>query len=522
VRVGGSSIQRSPVPHPSPTPKLPRVVAQAATERERAKLPPRPASRDQLDEFIHRVVQSGLLTQGDVQQVMHVLAQQGRKRSVNELATELIKQEKLTMFQTKEICAGRGNNLILGNYVVMEKLGDGGMGLVVKAHHRRMDRTVALKLLSPTLIKTPEAVGRFHREAKAAAKLDHQNIVTAYDADECAGTHFLVMQYVDGSDLSAIVREKGPLAPEVAVSCIEQAARGLQYAHRQGVVHRDIKPSNLLMDKDGAIRILDMGLARIDTEDQQEQDQLTGTGMIMGTVDFMAPEQAADTKTVDGRADIYSLGTTLWFLLTGRVMYDSDTLIKKLMAHQNAPIPSLIDVCPAVSPELQRVFSRMVAKDADDRYQSMSDVLDALEEIRDLRAGMSAGRSAARGSNTSVLKNSARELLQGLSPEAGAHAVVMQLDESSAPALDVTVTMQASQEETERELNAPRPKASRLQARHLEAPQLGAGKRQSPKSKTLTSPHRWPRRQTVRWSIAAGAVAVLVTLVIFWLQSGNG
>lgn len=231
---------------------------------------------------------------------------------------------------------------------------------------------------SPKLVRTPEALRRFQREVEAAARLTHPNIVTAYDADEADGTHFLVMEYVEGSDLSALVKKHGPLPLSRALDCILQAARGLQHAHEHGVVHRDIKPANLLLDGQGTVKILDMGLARLDSI-EGEHDELTGTGQTMGTVDYMAPEQARNSKLVDVRADIYSLGATLWYLLTGRPLYAGETTVEKLMSHQTKPIPSLRSVCPEVSPPLDAVFRRMVAKTPADRYGTMSEVIADLE-----------------------------------------------------------------------------------------------------------------------------------------------
>ena len=314
----------------------------------------------------------------DIQAVMASVRAEQRPGDGEQLARFLVKQKKLTGFQAQQIHAGKGKSLAMGNYIILDKLGQGGMGMVLKAEHRRMARIVALKVLSPAVTKNPEAAKRFQREVKAAAKLEHPNIVTAHDADEANGTHFLVMQYVEGIDLAALVQKQGPLSVEKAVPIVLQAARGLAYAHSRGVVHRDIKPANLLLDREGTVKILDMGLARLDSAGV-EQDQLTGTGQIMGTVDYMAPEQAMDTKTADARADIYSLGITLWYLLTGRAAYDGDTFFQKMLAHQNKPIPSLRGACPQASAELEAVFAKMVAKTPESRYQSMTDVITDLE-----------------------------------------------------------------------------------------------------------------------------------------------
>jgi formylglycine-generating enzyme required for sulfatase activity/serine/threonine protein kinase len=331
-----------------------------------------------LDQFTRQLADSGLMSADDIGALVAALSDDGRPADGESLARELVRQKKLTAWQAQQIYQGRGKGLVLGNYVVLDKLGQGGMGMVLKAEHRRMERLVALKVLSPAVTKSPEAVARFQREVKAAAKLNHPNIVTAYDADEAGGTHFLVMEYVEGTDLSALVKKNGPLPLDRALHCVTQAARGLEYAHSRGVVHRDIKPANLLLDRDGTVKILDMGLARLDSAGEQ-QDELTGTGQIMGTVDYMAPEQALSTKSADRRADIYSLGITLWYLLCGRPAYGGDSAMAKLLAHRERPIPSLRDACPAAPPALDAVFARMVAKTPEARYQTMTQVIADLE-----------------------------------------------------------------------------------------------------------------------------------------------
>ncbi|MGC3971573.1 MAG: serine/threonine-protein kinase [Pirellulales bacterium] len=273
--------------------------------------------------------------------------------------------------------AGRGASLVMGDYVILAEIGAGGMGQVYKAKHRRMERIVALKVMSSAAMKDEAAVKRFQREVRAAAKLEHSNIVTAYDSGEAGNVKYLVMQFVDGGDLSSLVKSQGPLPIEKAVDYVLQAARGLSFAHTEGVIHRDIKPANLLVDKKNVVKILDMGLARIESSD----DGLTATEQVMGTVDYMSPEQAANTKGADGRADIYSLGCTLWYLLIGRKTYEGDTMIARLMAHRDAPLPSLVKTRDDAPWALEQVLHKMIAKRPQDRYQSMDDVIGALEPL---------------------------------------------------------------------------------------------------------------------------------------------
>lgn len=315
----------------------------------------------------------------NVRACVDVLPDEDKPTDGQQLARCLVRRKQLTAFQAEQVYKGRGKALVLGNYTVLEKLGQGGMGMVLKAQHRRMKRLVALKVLSPDVTKSPDLVARFQREVQAAARLEHANIVTAYDADEAHGTHFLVMQYVDGNDLSAIVKKQGPLPIDRAVECIIQAARGLEFAHQQNVFHRDIKPANLLLDREGTVKILDMGLARIDG-DTGTQAELTNTGAVMGTVDYMAPEQAMNTKAADARSDQYSLGITLWYLLTARPTFDGDSLMSRLLAHREAPIPSLKAARGDVPLGLDEVFQKMIAKRPENRYPTMTATIEALQQ----------------------------------------------------------------------------------------------------------------------------------------------
>lgn len=276
-----------------------------------------------------------------------------------------------------------GKGSVLGNYVVLEKLGEGGMGTVLKAQHKKMERIVALKVLHGDATRSSSAVRRFQMEVRAAARLEHPNIVNAFDADEAGGAHFLVMEFVDGVVLSELL-SRGSVPIRDAVNYTLQTAHGLAYAHGQGVVHRDIKPGNLLLDKRGVVKILDMGLARMDETvaalaEATADESLTSAGQVLGTLDYMSPEQAEDAHAVDHRADIYSLGCTFFRLLTGRPPYRGKTTVNKIVAHRDQPIPSLMEARAGVPSDLDAVFRRMVAKRPDDRYPSMSEVIIDLE-----------------------------------------------------------------------------------------------------------------------------------------------
>jgi serine/threonine protein kinase len=251
------------------------------------------------------------------------------------LARELVRRGWLTPYQVNQLFLGRGHELLLGSYVLLEKLGEGGMGAVFKARNWKLGRTVALKLIRKERLSNPDTVRRFQREVRAAAALDHPNVVRAHDADEVGGTHLLVMEYVEGTDLARLVKQRGALPVGQACDYVRQAALGLQHAHERGLVHRDIKPANLMLTPAGVVKLMDLGLARLDRADGAElSSTMTMEGCVVGTPDYVAPEQTLDSHAVDIRADLYTLGCTLYHLLTGRVPFPGGSLGEKIAKHQ--------------------------------------------------------------------------------------------------------------------------------------------------------------------------------------------
>lgn len=268
----------------------------------------------------------------------------------------------------------------IGQYELLERIGEGGMGTVYRAIHTRLKRPATVKLLPGGRLKHEQAVARFQREMEAAGSLDHPNLVRATDAGEEGGWHFLVMDYVDGVDLSRLVRARGPLAIGEACEFVRQAAQGLHHAHQQGLVHRDVKPSNLMITREGTVKVLDWGLAR-HAEGSQQNEDMTGAGQILGTGDYVAPEQGRDPRMADARSDIYALGCTLYFLLTGRAPFSGpqyDTFGKKLIAHSREPVPAICQTRPGVPGPLVAVLERMLAKDPADRFATAAEVADVL------------------------------------------------------------------------------------------------------------------------------------------------
>ncbi len=278
-----------------------------------------------------------------------------------------------------EVTGGAGPSPRLGKFVLLHQLGKGGGGAVWRALDTELDRVVAVKIPDAGLMTSPVQRARFRREARAAARLSHANVVTLFEVAQAGDTPLLVMEYVEGTDLWRLVQQSGPFPVPQACDYVGQAARGLQHAHERGLVHRDVKPANLLLTAQGAVvKVLDLGLARLLPRPDDAATHLTESGLVMGTADFMAPEQACDARAADARADVYSLGCTLYYLLTGRVPFPGGTVAEKLLRHltqEPAPVQRLQ---PAVPPALAAVVHKMMARRPEDRYQSAAEVVAAL------------------------------------------------------------------------------------------------------------------------------------------------
>ncbi len=295
------------------------------------------------------------------------------------MADALVRDGLLTRFQADQLLRGRWRNFILcGKYTILEPLGAGGMGTVYLCSHKIMRRPVAIKVLPAGQADDPGSVERFHREAQAVAQLRHPNIVGAHDVDRDGKFHFLVMEYVDGVSLQELVKRRGPLDPVRAAHYIHQAALGLEHAHEAGLVHRDIKPANLLVDRAGVVKILDLGLARFFRDTKESVTQKYDGNAVLGTADYLAPEQAVDSHNVDIRCDIYSLGITFYFLLAGRSPFQEGSVAEKLIWHQVRQPTPIRQLQPEVPEGLAEVLGKMIAKEPPQRYQTPAELAEAL------------------------------------------------------------------------------------------------------------------------------------------------
>lgn len=333
-----------------------------------------------ISELLKSLSDSGLIAESALGSINESITTGKKYGSADDFARDLVKQGHLTKLQAAAALQGKTKNLIFGDYVVLEKLGAGGMGQVFKARHKPTEKLVALKVLSAEAVKNRRLVERFKKEAKAVARLKHPNIVRAFEAGKINRIRYLVMEFVDGENMLDRVKRKGQLSVDETVSCILQAARGLDYAHQKGIVHRDIKPSNFMRDRKGRVKILDMGLARVeDGEEEDDAMRLTIPGQMLGTARFMAPEQIEDARKSDVRSDVYSLGCTMYFLLRGKAPYSGETVAHTLMAHVSAPIPDLCKKRSDVPQWLGDVFLKMLAKKPTERFQTMGELVENIQ-----------------------------------------------------------------------------------------------------------------------------------------------
>lgn len=336
-----------------------------------------------LEQATSSLLRAGLMNDEELEAACHELEQESGVITADNLLDHLMSDGRLTKYQVRRLTQGRSKELVFGNYVVHSRIGTGGMGDVFKCLHRRMQRIVAIKVIKKKMA-TEEFITRFRREIQAAARLNHPNVIAAYDADECELGDFLVMEFVEGTDFKEIVEKGNPLSVDEALEAVRQAATGLSYAHQNGIVHRDIKPANLMRDLSGVVKVADLGLARVEdsADGIAEGAGLTQTGSVAGTIDYMSPEQAVDSASVDHRADIYSLGCTLFFMLTGGPVFNEPSLIARMLAHRDTPPPSLTDVVSDATSEMDALFQQMLCKKPEGRQQSMDELIVQIETLQ--------------------------------------------------------------------------------------------------------------------------------------------
>jgi serine/threonine-protein kinase len=292
------------------------------------------------------------------------------------LAERLVREEILTQFQANRLLQNKAHGLVIDRYVLLERLGEGAMGRVFKAQHRLMGRLVALKLISPQYATRAKSIARFRRELRLIGRLDHPNIVRAYDAAQFGSSFYLVMEYAPGRSLDRVYESRGRLPPEEVIDYAAQAALGLAHAHAQGIVHRDVKPSNLLLTDDHQIKVLDLGLGTlIDAED--ESSFATAAGRAVGTIDYMSPEQASGSD-LDGRSDCFALGCTMYVLMSGRLPFPADTELKRLVRRLEGPPVPITDHLPHVPTAVVEVLDKLMAQNPGDRYQTATEAAAAL------------------------------------------------------------------------------------------------------------------------------------------------
>ncbi len=389
-----------------------------------------------VEKFLDLVRRSGLVASDQLGRFVQRVDQAPPEAPIataREAARQLIHDDLLTRWQADKLLEGRHKGFFLGKYRLLDHLGTGGMSSVYLAEHVLMHRRVAVKVLPKSRVDDSSYLERFHREAQAVAALDHRNIVRAYDVDNDGSTHYLVMEYVEGRDLNRIVRQDGPLDYRTAADYIRQAAEGLDHAHAAGLIHRDVKPANLLVDPHGVVKVLDLGLARFEVEEDRASLTVAYEENVLGTADYLAPEQAIDSHGVDARADIYGLGCSLYYLLTGHPPFPDGTLPQRLMMHQKHPPPSIYADRPDAPTDLVAICLRMMAKKPHDRFQTAGEVARVLADWTATAEGGS-GSGSRSGSSSPLLVAAAIQTDKAGAAAAGGSSKIRRAAASTRPA----------------------------------------------------------------------------------------
>ena len=316
-------------------------------------------------EFLQAIRSSAVLSEKQFEKVEANVAEGNYPPEPAELASRLVKDGVLTAFQARQILKGKSQGLVFGRYVILDFLGKGGMGSVYKAWHRMMGRVVALKILDPRCVANFQSLARFRREMQLVGRLDYPNVVRAFDADRVGEYHFIAMEYVAGQNLEDLLKERGALPPADVVYFASQAADGLAHAHAIGILHRDIKPSNLLLTDARKVKILDFGLGTLLEKDELPA-ALTAAGITVGTPDYLSPEQARMVK-LDGRSDLYSLGCTMYHLISGQLPFKGESSMDCIVGRITGKAIPISQVRPGLPPRLVQAIEKLMATNPDDR-----------------------------------------------------------------------------------------------------------------------------------------------------------
>lgn len=341
-------------------------------------------SEPSIQDYIQTIVSSGLISSEELQGHYEAYLETGGKpEQTLKFAKYLQSNKILTRWQNSMLLAGKYKGLKFGKFRMLKLLGLGGMGRVFLAEHEIMRRQVALKILPSEKSKRTKALQRFYLEARALAQLDHENVVRVHDVSNEGSRHYIVMEYVSGTDLHRKVSKEGPLEPETAINYVRQTALGLAHAHAANLIHRDIKPANLLLTESGVIKILDLGLALLQTDVEAVTEDPNKS---VGTADFVSPQQAHNESDLDHRTDIYSLGCTLFYLLAGQAPFKRNSVSGRLRAHKYELPPSINQIrktkgLDPIAPELAILCGRMMAKRPEDRFESAEAVIAAIDEL---------------------------------------------------------------------------------------------------------------------------------------------
>jgi serine/threonine protein kinase len=358
---------------------------------------PKPSDRVPVD-LLPVIHESGVLSERQFAEVKAKVLRGDYPFESIALADRLVEEKILTEYQARRFLNNKAYGLAVGRYIILDRIGSGSMGRVYKAHHQMMDRVVALKIIAPEIVSNDRVVARFQREMKLVGRLDHPNVVRAFDADQINKILFIVMEYVAGDSLGKRLL-RGPIPPGEMVHYAAQAALGLAHAHAQGIVHRDIKPSNLLLSEDRKVKVLDLGLGVL-MEADEHSTFATADGIAVGTVDYMSPEQACG-RDVDGRCDLFSLGCSMYHLMTGQLPFPGETPIERLgMRLSGRPIP-ITDLLPDLPSGLVQVLDKLLAHKPQDRFQRAEDAAEALQALlRPRHRSSASAKKATRESAT--------------------------------------------------------------------------------------------------------------------------